>query len=252
MLFLHKLLPIFVLPIGWVVTLLGVALIRKKRWPVVAALALLYVSSLPFVGDHLLRVLESRYPQVSLVQVERADAIVSLSGIFGPPAKPGCRNCLPNLGDANERLEAGIALWQLKKAAHLVFTGGRIPWENQSEVEGAASARVAVARGVPSDNIVITGEVGNTFDEAQAVAAVARERGWSKIILVTSAFHMPRAARMFRRAGVDFFPFPVDFRVGSNGPITILDFLPQAAGLTYTELTLRDLYGMLFYSLRRR
>jgi uncharacterized SAM-binding protein YcdF (DUF218 family) len=121
---------------------------------------------------------------------------------------------LANVGEAGERLEAGITLMQKKKAPWLVFTGGRIPWSNQPEVEGAISRRAAIARGIPDEQIIITREVGNTADEARAVAALMRERGWRKIILVTSAWHMPRAARLFRKAGVDFIPFPVDFLIG--------------------------------------
>ena len=250
MLFLNKLLPIFVLPLGWVVTFLLVALIWKKRWPVIVALVLLYVTSLPYVGNRLFAALESRYPHLSLDQVEKADAIVPLGGIFGP--QPGCPSCLPNLGEANERLEGGIALWQRKKAPFLVFTGGRVPWATQVEVEGASSKRLAEARGVPADKILVTGEVGNTDDEAHAVAAMMRERGWSKIILVTSAWHMPRSARLFRKAGVDFVPFPVDYQTDVQSRLTVLDFLPRADGLVKTETAVRELYGMLFYALRRR
>jgi uncharacterized SAM-binding protein YcdF (DUF218 family) len=248
MLFLHKLLPIFVLPLAWVFALLAIALIRKKRWPLIAALVVLYLASLPVVGTSLWRALESRYPQVALDGVQHADAVVPLGGIFGPPA--GCQGCLANLGEASERLEAGIELWQRKKADYLVFTAGRIPWENRAEAEGARSTRAAVARGVPADKIVVTGEVGNTADEARAVAAVLHERGWSKIILVTSAWHMPRAARMFRKAGIDFVPFPVDYQVDPQSPLTLLDFLPRAEGLERTEATLRELLGIVFYAIR--
>jgi uncharacterized SAM-binding protein YcdF (DUF218 family) len=79
-----------------------------------------------------------------------------------------------------------------------------------------------------------------------------RERGWQKIILVTSAWHMPRAARLFRKAGVDFIPFPVDFQIDSNSSLTLLDFLPRAEGLQKTETALREWYGILFYALAGR
>jgi uncharacterized SAM-binding protein YcdF (DUF218 family) len=248
-LFLNKLLPIFVLPLGWVVALLLVALIAKKRWPVMAALAVLYICSMPWVGNHLTRWLESRYLAVAIEQVGRADAIVPLGGIFGPPAPEGY---LPNVGEANERLEAGIRLWQQKKADWLVFTGGRLPWGKQAEVEGVLSMRAAVARGIPAERIVVTREVGNTVDESLAVADLMRERGWGKIVLVTSAWHMPRAARLFRAAGVNFVPFPVDFQINPGTSPTLLDFLPGAAGLQRTETALREGYGILFYVLTRR
>jgi uncharacterized SAM-binding protein YcdF (DUF218 family) len=248
-LFLHKLLPVFVLPLGWVVVLLVIAIVRKKRWPVIAALAVLYVSSMPVVGSYLAGSLESSYPPVPIDGIEKADAIVPLGGIFGPAVETGI---LPNVGEAGERLEAGVQLWQKKKAPWLVFTGGRIPWANQAEVEGAASARAAIARGIPADKIIVTREVGNTVDEARAVNDLMRERGWTKIILVTSAWHMPRAARSFRKAGVDFVPFAVDYQVDPEGAVSLLDFLPRAGGLRDTEAALREWYGRAFYALLSR
>lgn len=246
MLFLHKLLPIFVLPLGWVMVLLGIALWRKKRWPVIAALAVLYVSSIPFVGSLLQRSLESFYPPVGIDAVEKVDAIVPLGGIFGPPAEPGL---LPNIGEAGERLEAGIQLWQRQKAPFLVFTGGRMPWSKSPEVEGDWSARVAIGRGIPAEKVLVTGEVGNTEDEARVVHDLMSQRGWKKIILVTSAWHMPRAARQFRKAGVDCVPFPVDYQVDPKGSLTLLDFLPGAGGLRATEAAIREWYGIAFYAL---
>jgi uncharacterized SAM-binding protein YcdF (DUF218 family) len=158
---------------------------------------------------------------------------------------------LPNVGEAGERLEAGIQLWQKEKAPWLVFTGGRIPWAKQAEVEGALSARAVVARGIPADKVLVTAEVGNTADEARVVRELMRERGWKRIILVTSAWHMPRAARQFRKAGVDCVPFPVDYHIDPNSPFTLLDFLPQAGGLRDTEAALREWYGLAFYALFR-
>jgi uncharacterized SAM-binding protein YcdF (DUF218 family) len=248
-LYLNKLLPIFVLPLGWVVILLVLALVRKKRWPLIAALALLYVGSMPIVGSRLTHWLESRYPTLALDQVESADAIVPLGGIFGPPVADGF---LPNLGEASERLEAGIVLWQKQKAPWLVFTGGRVPWSTHTEVEGAACKRAAIARGIPEEQILVTREVGNTVDEALAVGDLMRERGWRKIILVTSAWHMPRAARLFRKAGVGFVPFPVDYQTNPKAQVLLLDFLPRADGLQKTETAIREWYGILFYALTRR
>lgn len=246
MLFFNKLLPIFVLPLGWVMVLLAIALWRRRRWPVIAALAVLYVTSMPVVGGGLLRWLESGYRSQSVAEVEPADAIVPLGGILGPLSPP---DRVVNVGEASERLEAGLALWQAKKAPWLVFTCGRAPWSNLPETEGVQVARLAVGRGVPADQIQVTREVGNTADEARAVRDLMAERGWKRIILVTSAWHMRRAARQFRKAGVDFVAFPVDYQVTPLQPLTLLDFLPRADGLRLTEWTLRELYGIAFYSL---
>jgi uncharacterized SAM-binding protein YcdF (DUF218 family) len=245
-LFWNKLLPIFVLPLAWVMVLLAIALWRRRRWPVIAALAVLYVASTPVVGSGLFHWLESAYGPQSVTAVEPADAIVPLGGILGPLWEPGH---VPNVGEGGERLEAGIALWQAKKAPWVVFTGGRAPWTDLPETEGALVARLAVGRGVPAEQVLVTREVGNTADEARAVRDLMRARGWKKIILVTSAWHMRRAARQFRKAGVDFVPFPVDYQVTPLQPLTLLDFLPRADGLRATEWTLRELYGIAFYAI---
>lgn len=248
MFLLHKLLPIFVLPVGVVLLLLSFALLRRKRWPVVLALAVLYLSSIEIVGDGLLGWLESRYPAVPIAQAGKADAIVVLSGIFGPPVEPGY---LVNLSESVERLEAGIVLYQSGAAPWLVFTGGRLPWSDRARVEGEDSRDVAIARGVSRDQIVVTREVANTAEEARAVADLMRARGWKRIILVTSACHMPRAAWLFRRAGVECTVFPVDFRGGPHLRITLGGCVPSAGALGKTDTALREIYGNLFYRLIR-
>ena len=147
-------------------------------------------------------------------------------------------------------MEAGIALWQAKKAPWLVFTGGRAPWSDQPETEGALVARLAVGRGVPADQVQVTREVGNTADEARAVRDLMAERGWKKIILVTSAWHMRRAARQFRKAGVDFAPLP---RRLPGDPAAAADPArlppPRRRPARSPNQTLRELYGIAFYSL---
>lgn len=244
MLFLAKVLPVFVLPLGVTLLLLLLAVALKKRWPAVAAIMLLYACSIPFTGQRLIGWLESGYPAMPLAEVRPADAVVVLGGIFGPPVAPGL---LPNVAESGERLEAGIELALAGKAPTLVFTGGRIPWEGRVKVEGEDSRDAAIRRGVPVERITLTREVGNTADEARAVAGLMRERHWERIILVTTGWHMRRAAWLFRKAGVPCEIFPVDFRRDRCRPLTLLDFLPNADALGQTETTLRECYGNLYY-----
>jgi uncharacterized SAM-binding protein YcdF (DUF218 family) len=248
LLFLNKLLPVFVLPLGLVVLLLAVALWRRTRWPVVAAIVLLYAVSIPFTGDRLIGRLEARYPAVPVAEVPAADAIVALGGIFGPPAAAGT---VPNVSETGERLEAAIRLWEAGKGTHVVFTGARIPWSGAERGEGELARDEAVRRGVPPEAIVVTDEVANTADEARAVARLMRDRGWRRVILITTAWHLPRAELQFRQAGVDCTPFPVDFRRDRRAPLAGLDFLPRADALANSETALRELYGYAFYRLFR-
>jgi uncharacterized SAM-binding protein YcdF (DUF218 family) len=248
MLFLNKLLPIFVLPLGVVMLLLLVALIWKKRWPIAVALLLLYVCSIPFVGGRLLGWMETRYPPQAVAKVESADAVVVLGGILGPVAKAGFS---PNWTDTVERFEAGVALVQAGKAGRLIFTGARFTDDKDSATEGEVLRQLAMARGLPPDQIMVTKDITNTATEAAAVAELMRERHWQRVILVTTGWHMPRSAYLFKRAGVDCILFPVDFRFDPARATTVIDFVPKAEAWQMTETALRELYGNAFYRLFR-
>jgi uncharacterized SAM-binding protein YcdF (DUF218 family) len=92
--------------------------------------------------------------------------------------------------------------------------------------------------------------VGNTADEARAVADLMRDKKWKRIILITTGWHMPRAAWLFRRAGIECTVFPVDFRRKPD-PITLINFLPKGEALEDTETALREAYGNVFYRVFR-
>ena len=246
MLFLNKLHPVFVLPVGWVCLLLIYALCRKQWWPVVAALLVLFVASLSAVASQLIGGLEAKYAAVPVGSAGPADAVVVLGGILGPKAAPGY---LANWLDSSERYDGGVELLRAGRARLLVFTGARIPWEKRTTLEGEDLKAIAVRQGVPPDQILVTREIGNTRDEARAVAEMARDRGWKGVIVVTTAWHMPRAAQAFRQAGVAFTPFPVDFRCDRERIFSAVDFLPKAEALQMTETALREWYGYAFYAL---
>lgn len=230
--------------------LLVFALIRKKWWPVVVAMMILVVASLPVTGNRLIGWLESFYPAVPVAEAGPADAIVVLGGILGPKAVPGY---VINWNESSERYDGGVALLRAGRAPMLVFTGARMPWEKRiMNLEGDSLRAIAVSQGVPAEQIVVTREIANTRDEARAVAELAKEHGWKKVIVVTTAWHMPRAARVFRNAGVDIIPFSVDFRSDGKRGLAAVDFLPRADSLQMTETALRECYGFVFYTVTGR
>jgi uncharacterized SAM-binding protein YcdF (DUF218 family) len=247
-LFFNKVLPLFVLPIGWVGLLVLFALWRKKRWPLVVALAVLYLGSLPFVGVRLIGWVERRHPAMAVGQVEPADAVVVLGGILGPKVSG---DHIGNFLETGERFEAGVILLHADKAPWLVFTGARMGWRDTHATEGDELKRLAIARGVAADKILVTDYVANTADEARVVAAMMKKRGWQRIVLVTTGWHMARSALQFRKAGVEGVIFPVDFRHDPNRRISMIDFIPRAEAWMQTETALREIYGYWFYRLFR-
>lgn len=163
--------------------------------------------------------------------------------------EPRGRNGDPAWSDATDRFEKGMFLFQAGKAPRLVFTAGGVPWFRQPESEGDQLRRAALRRGVPEDAILVTGEVANTADEAREVDRIARQRGWRRIVLVTSAWHLPRAVFLFRHTAATIVPYPADYRTKRREPRTILDFVPQAEALLKSELALREFCGLLYYKL---
>ena len=244
MLLLNKILPLFFLPVGIVLLLLLFAWWTQRRWPVGVACLLLYAGSTPYVGNRLIGWLESRYPAVSVVGVESADAVVVLGGILGAPVSLGFT---PNWTETVERFEAGVALVQSGKVRRLVFTGARMKWEGLAATEGEELRKFALTRGVAAEKILVTRDIDNTATEAIAVAELMQQQGWRRIILVTTGWHMSRAAHLFARAGVNCLIFPVDFRFDRSRPVTVLDFVPKAEAWQLTETALRECYGYAFY-----
>jgi uncharacterized SAM-binding protein YcdF (DUF218 family) len=208
------------------------------------------VASLPATANRLIGWLESFYPALKISEAGPADAIVVLGGILGPKAAPGY---VTNWSESSERYDGGVALLRAGRARVLLFTGARMPWEKRAKtLEGEDLRAIAVSQGVPAEQILVTREISNTREEARAVAEMARVRGWKKIIVVTTAWHMPRAARLFRSAGVDIIPFPVDYRCDQVRALAAVDFLPKADALGMTETALRECYGIAFYTLTGR
>jgi uncharacterized SAM-binding protein YcdF (DUF218 family) len=248
MLILNKLLPLFVLPFGVSLILLAWGLARRRRGVATAGLVVLLIASNSFVGDFLIRSTEQWAERRPVSAVPPADAIVVLSA--GRNTPPGPSN-VSEWGDAN-RFFGGLELFQGGRAPLLVFTAAWVSWAPDEPPEGEVLAAHARTSGVPAEQIAVTGKVGNTADEAREVLAVLRARHLHqpRVILVTSAFHMPRARQQFEAAGVIVEPFPVHFATQKGRRVTVLDLLPSIGALQQTQTALRELYGRAFYRLR--
>lgn len=254
--YLHKILPVFLLPLGIVLLLVSAGMLLRRRALIWTGIVLLWLGSTPLVSQRMIRAVEGGAVRASASDALPADAIVVLSG--GRIVAPGAA-AISEWGEAN-RFFGGVELFKASKAPLLIFTGGRLPWEPETaRTEGEVLAEYAKNFGVPAECMVTTGAVENTAEEAVAVAALLSERRRKvvdrpkalRVLLVTSAFHMARARHLFERAGVKVIPFPVDFQVELSRAVTIIDFLPSASALRQTELAWREMYGQLYYAVAR-
>jgi uncharacterized SAM-binding protein YcdF (DUF218 family) len=183
----------------------------------------------------------------SIEDIYTADSIVVLSsGMIGPiMTKQGVAY---KWGDP-DRFFGGIELIKAGKAKNIIFTGGILPWQKNIKPEGQVLAKFAEDFGIPSSQIIVTGDVENTHDEAKAVREILTKNNTNKVILVTSAFHMPRASKLFLKEGIEVQTYPVDFKAGISN-ITPMDFLPSAAAFSSFQFLLRELIGRAYYRFR--
>jgi len=144
-----------------------------------------------------------------------------------------------------DRFFGGIALFKAGKAQKLLFTGGKMPWDKANKTEGEVLKEYAIINGIASEKISVTRDVENTAEEAVAVKELISQS--KRIILVTSAYHMYRAKKLFEKQGFIVIPYKVDYKSERNKENTILDFLPSADYLKTTEIGIREIIGRLFY-----
>ena len=242
---LSKILPLALLPLGFSLILLLVGLICRRRWPVITALMVLWICSLGLVSQSLWRWLEAPWQRRAVGAAHRADAIVVLSG--GRHPAPGISRT--SEWHDPDRFLAGVDLYQAGKAPRLLFTGGVNPFGPGQPPEGRLYLSEAVKLGIPPEAMASTVAVVNTAQEAAAISKMLGKQ--KNILLVTSAFHMRRAQRLFERQGLRVEPFPVDFhaRAGWAGPVwrDPRQWLPDANALDGSSRALRELLGRLIY-----
>lgn len=248
---LNKLLPIFFSPIVLVCLAIVVgAVLRQRRWSIAAAVLLL-VSSLPIVADRLFAWSQSAVidrssagaPQSALPS---AEAIVVSGGAMTYVRPDGVP--IAEWGGAVDRLFGGIALAQEGRAPRLIFSGGSWIGQEGLPSEGAIARQFAIGAGVPADRVEVSPQVLNTQQEAEVIRPMFTSVR-PRIVLVTSAFHMPRAVVTFESAGFEVIAHPVDFRAPVRRTV-LTDWLPKPEALEKTDIVIRELIGRAFYRAR--
>ena len=208
----------------------------------------LWIFSAPLSSNILLRTVEGWEDHLALENMITSDVIVVLSS--GRMLAPG-NSLVSEWGDA-DRFYGGIDLFNSRKAPYLIFTSG-VSEDDGMRPEGEILRNYALQLGVPSEKIFVTEVATNTAEEAKVTANLMRQLRQdnkslelSKVILVTSAFHMKRAKYLFEKEGVPIIPYPVDFRVRVITSLRFNDILPSASALRNSELAMHEIYGFLY------
>jgi uncharacterized SAM-binding protein YcdF (DUF218 family) len=253
-LFLSKLLPIFLYPLGAGILFGFLALLlltigfRKSAGVLLAVvLAGLWLTSTPVFANWLTLQLEDRYARLPFESLPTSDAIILLGGVLSETTTADSGF---NAGDAVDRVLDASRAFHARKAPRIVISAGNLPWEASGRAEAALIADFLVELAVPRSSLILEGESRNTHQNAVNTAALFKEHGWRRGLLITSAIHMPRAAAAFESAGVEVDPMPSDFQSGLPLFETLLDFLPDAGALAATSLAMKEIIGLRYYQYR--
>ena len=245
MLILIKLLYAWLLPPG--IFLLAIAAMycyyRKSKHAkgLLWLFALIYLLSISAVSDQIIKPLEYRYDQPAVSEMKGAQAIVVLAGgsYDGVPDFDGTGQ---DSESSTVRLAAGL---RLHRVLHLpvVYSGGTVIGEKATEA--SIGLRFLKACGVKEKYLIKEDRSRNTAENAKYVKEICQQRKFEKVILVTSAFHMPRSVAFFEREGVDVIPYPTDYKTSKNLRRNAFDFTPSADCLEHTSIAMKEYLGLL-------
>ncbi|MDS3861857.1 YdcF family protein [Thermosynechococcaceae cyanobacterium BACA0444] len=255
-LFISKLLPLFAYPLGLACLGLIVAMCCLWKQPRIAAVAIVISFGALFLGGNyviaqsLTAALEYQNPAPK--PLPKAAAIIVLGG--------GVRSQIPpspwvDLNDGGDRILYGAKLWREGYAPYLILSGGRVD-STPGVSEAADMAQIAQAMGVPPTAILLEPNSRTTYENAQFTQELLNQQAISgRLLLVTSAWHLPRALGIFRHFKLDVIPAPIDYR--SNGTTVLAGLaaipfylIPDVEWLSLTTMMLKEYFGLGIYWLR--
>lgn len=200
-------------------------------------------------GNVLILPLEQRFAtRVLDVPQEKISGIILLGG-FEDGSVTDSRGGLA-LNESAERLTETVRLARALPDAKVMFTGGSGSLFGGEGI-GSDIRKFFTDAGIEPGRIVIENNSRNTYENAMFTKALVKPKPQDKWLLVTSAFHMPRSVGVFRKAGFDVMPYPVDFRTrGRRDALRPFDSI--SAGLARSDLAAKEWIGLLAYWLSGR
>ena len=216
---------------------------RGELLVVVSAIVLLLLAVAP-IGAAMTLVLEQRFPRPSTLP-ERVDGILVLGGAVDPRVSLAYGETVFN--SSVSRVLGGVALARHHPEAKLVLVGGEGEFFPVGFAEARATKNFALEEGIAPTRLIIEERSRSTHENAVLAKEMIRPETGQNWVLVTSAFHMPRAVAAFRAVDWPVIPYPVDFKVdprtGLRANFNLLD------GLGATTLAGKEWAGLVGYRL---
>jgi len=254
---LSKALVTLLMPVNFLIELglLGVVLLFTRRAKlgrdlmVVSGLMAAFCGFTP-IGNLLLYPLESRFPPWDDAHGAH-DGILVLGGDIDVGAYAAHNNAVGFSGSGARIVSAAMLAHRYPKARILYAGGSPNLVSDDTLKEADYAVRVFENLGIASERLIIERQSRNTFENAEFSKKLVDPKPGEQWLLVTSAFHMPRAMGIFRKLRFAVEPCPVDWRL--EGRKSLTHFPTQAEeGLGYVNLAVREWLGLIAYRLTGR
>ena len=215
-------------------------------------LLILVLCSYEGISGRILRTLESQYSQLDLTHIVSKEAlkgttpsvkwvVVLAGGLMGDPTLP---IQLQISHHSRVRLIEGIKLHRLLPGSKIILTGG-IGFGGPAEA--TTLSRVAEELGVAKSDMVLEVQSRDTKDHPFYIRHLVQDEPF---ILVTSAFHMPRAMKLFLKQGLDPIPAPAGHWKSAKEFWSPANFFPSSSGLRLAELAYHEYMGLVWAWIR--
>ncbi len=260
---LYKLVKYGLYPLTWILICLAGALMvawlpyseTRQRWLrrfLTAGFLLLLGAGSPVFSLVWMSLLEGWYPPVRSFD-RPFDAIVVLGG--GIRDRGSLRPSVELSDESSRRTLCGIELYRQRIAPKLVLAGGGTRMSGDVPLKvSTGMQQLALTFGVPPDAILIEDQSRTTYENALGIKRVLGPS--ASMLLVTSAYHIPRALGLFRKQGLETVPYACGFHarnhLADGWDLTLFGVLPSSWGLQRTTEAAEETAGMLVYWLAGR
>jgi len=230
------------------VFLLWIGRVQLGRWLLSLALLVILLLTVFPVGTTMLSSLENRFERPEMMP-EQVSGIIVLGGVLNQLIAKKRGSAAPKF--ASGRFAEFVNLAATYPEARLVFTGGSGSLRNQELKEADFAEPLLRAWGLDTSRVIFEKQSRNTFENAKLSRALVKPKSGERWILITSAFHMPRAVGVFRRTGWEVLPMPVEFQTAGDEGLWPPSFR-FLSGLNSFSSAVHEWLGLSFYWLTGR